>query len=76
VSVSYDRTLKLWISSPARDSRLEGRCHLVQTCKISPDGRRIVSGCDDGSLRLWEFASGRSLTAVVDAHVGSVLGCA
>ncbi len=38
----------------------------------SPDGARLLSGGDDGTLRLWEAASGREL-AVLEGHKGPVL---
>jgi small GTP-binding protein len=37
----------------------------------SPDGARLLSGGADGTLRLWEAASGREL-AVLEGHTGSV----
>jgi small GTP-binding protein len=37
----------------------------------SPDGARVLSGGDDGTLRLWEVASGRQL-AVLEGHKGWV----
>ena len=40
---------------------------------FSPDGRRIVNGSDDNTLRLWDAATGQLvLTRHFDASVNSV----
>ncbi|MEB3324629.1 MAG: TIR domain-containing protein, partial [Cyanobacteriota bacterium] len=43
----------------------------VRSVAWSGDGRRVVSGGDDGTLRLWDAASGREL-AVLEGHKGRV----
>jgi len=35
-------------------ARLRGHEDLVWTVTVSPDGRRIVSGSDDGTARVWD----------------------
>ena len=37
----------------------------------SPDGARLLSGGEDGTLRLWEVASGRELTVQLQRHNAS-----
>jgi WD40 repeat protein len=39
---------------------------------FSPDGRSILTGCEDGAARLWETATGRPLTAPL-THRGPVV---
>jgi WD40 repeat protein len=39
---------------------------------VSPDGKHVVSGGQDQSIRLWDCATGRLLRTQEDAHVGSV----
>jgi WD40 repeat protein/uncharacterized protein YjbI with pentapeptide repeats/Mrp family chromosome partitioning ATPase len=43
----------------------------VNTLAYSPDGHHIASGGDDGTLRLWDAASGQCLR-VMEGHKGAV----
>jgi hypothetical protein len=38
----------------------------VNAVVISPDGRRMVGGSEDGAIKLWEFATGRELRTLAD----------
>lgn len=43
----------------------------VRCLAWSPDGLRIISGGNDGNVRIWEFATGKQLK-VLSGHVGTV----
>ena len=43
---------------------LEGHTHEVTSITLSPDGRHIVSGSDDNTLRVWDFGTGRCLNTL------------
>ena len=38
-----------------------GHTDEVKTVAISPDGKYIVSGSDDKSIKVWELSSGREI---------------
>jgi len=42
---------------------------------VTPDGRRMVSASDDGTLKVWDLASGRA-EATLQGHADRVTACA
>ncbi|UCH97108.1 MAG: NACHT domain-containing protein, partial [Candidatus Aminicenantes bacterium] len=46
----------------------------VRSCAFSPDGKRFVSACEDGTLKLWDAASGKEIRTL-SGHKGRVWGC-
>src|SRR5579884_2766525 len=44
--------------------RLEGHSRPITSLAFSPDGTRLLSGSEDGSVRLWDTATGQSVQLV------------
>lgn len=56
VSASYDRTLRLWTpqkSGHSRDIYHTKRMQRIFSCTFSGDSGYVLSGSDDGNVRLW-----------------------
>jgi WD40 repeat protein len=54
---------------------LEGHTDWVRAVAVSPDGRFIVSGSDDKTVKVWHTASGRLLRSL-EGHTDSVTAVA
>ena len=55
---------------------LQGHEGWVNSVAFSPDGKTIVSGGDDGILRLWDITSGKAIGQPFKGHEGSVISVA
>jgi centriolar protein POC1 len=55
VTCSDDKTLKIWnvANKSFRQSTIAHK-NWVRSCKFSPDSKLIVSGGDDGTVKLWD----------------------
>jgi small GTP-binding protein len=54
---------------------LEGHSAGVRSVAVTADGRRAVSGSDDGTVRAWDLGAG-ACAAVLEGHEGVVWGVA
>lgn len=63
VSGSYDRTVRIWSHSHgrSRDVYHTKRMQRVFSTLFTLDARFVVTGSDDGGVRLWKARSGESL---------------
>ena len=71
---SPDGQTRVWDISPAgsRDwITLTGHQGLVFTLAYSPDGQRLASGSYDGTIKLWDVASGEELQTL-QGHTGEI----
>jgi WD40 repeat protein len=51
---------------------LEGHTSWVSSVAISPDGKQIVSGSYDTTVRRWDAATGQQLLLVLEGHTVTV----
>jgi WD40 repeat protein/uncharacterized caspase-like protein len=75
LSGSNDSTLKLWEASSGRELRsfasgrefnsFTGHASNVRSVAFSPDGKRIISGGADGTMRIWDAQTGEELAAMM-----------
>lgn len=54
--------IKLWDVSKGREVRqLRGHAEAIRAIDFAPDGQTLVSGSQDGTLKLWDVATGATL---------------
>jgi WD40 repeat protein len=61
----------LWTHFTRNQHSIRGHTRRVQSVAYSPDGRRILSGGDDDTVRVWDADTGRELLCL-RGHTGSV----
>ena len=59
----------------ARLTLPQGHASYVRACAYSPDGRRVLSGSYDKTLKVWDGVSGECLLTLT-GHANSVYACA
>ena len=47
---------------------LEGHCSPVTSVAFSPNGKQIVSGLDDHTIRVWDAQSGNVILGPLEGH--------
>lgn len=68
VTSGGDRLAHIYAQSTDERLTLEGHTSDVYRCCFSPDGKLLASTSQDGSVRLWDVATGRQLKTLSNAN--------
>lgn len=71
----WDRTIRLWRPTGESVAALEGHQHEVAVCVWAAAGRWILSGDNNGTLKLWDAVGFREF-ASIQAHEHRITACA
>ena len=77
IAIAGSRDVRLWdaTSGKVRPYRLSGHTSVLRSVAFSAGGDRIVTASADGTVRVWDAATGTAL-AVLSRHAGRVNGAA
>lgn len=65
--------IRLWDTQAREHARFAARHPwFISGLQFSADGRRLFTGCWDGTGRVWDLASHRQVTTLSRSHLGSV----
>ncbi|KIM90352.1 hypothetical protein PILCRDRAFT_59878 [Piloderma croceum F 1598] len=73
----HDGTVQVWdVLLGTCVSAMRGHDATVRSVNFSPDGRRIVSGSHDKSIRLWDTMTGAEVLPTICGHLNNVTSVA
>lgn len=75
VVITQRRTITTRDSGTAPDALISPSAGVVECVAYSPDGRRVVSGSSDRTLKVWDAATGREVLTL-KGHTDEVRGVA
>jgi len=71
LSSLYDKTIKLYDANTGMElGAFSGHTSYVYSITFSPDGKQILSGSGDGTVRLWDVSSGKEIAQFISFNDG------
>ncbi len=58
--------LMLWNVDTGKSSELKGFKGVIYAVELSGDGKTVASGCSDGTVKLWDVATGKLKTTLTE----------
>ena len=68
VSPKERRRMEAYSRKAAGAISLDGHNDFVRAIRFHPDGARIASGGDDGTIRIWDVAKGKEIRSIDSGH--------
>jgi WD40 repeat protein len=75
VSVSWDKTVKVWDTRTARELRTiypAGYLNVPNAVAVSPDNKLIITGSKYGSFQVYDLLSGKAITEIKTGSLESI----
>jgi WD40 repeat protein len=60
------------VAFPHASGAFEGRTSVVSSVMFSPDGKHVVSGSWDSTIRVWDAETGYVVSGPFEGHAGGV----
>jgi WD40 repeat protein len=63
VSGGYDRAVRVWdVEAEKMTLAIPAGTARVWSVALAPDGKSVAAACGDGSVKVWEIATGKAVT--------------
>lgn len=73
VTMSNDKTIRCWdLKRKCQTHVTAGKAYSINSIKITPDNRLIISACDDNTLKIWVLYNFLYLTSL-NSHTDRVI---
>ena len=77
ISVAADRSVRFWslATTTVRGTRFGGHESWVTALVLTPDGKKLISGSWDGTVRVWDVETGKA-DPILESHKSKIYSVA